>query len=102
MIGGMNADIKWPFFARMFSELLEKTGVSLYRLDEDTPLRAPNLSKIKKGVRRPTDDIIKELASYKPLGVSEAELKAWRLVDEMEPEILQQAIDLQKKKRGVE
>lgn len=93
-IAPMDKDVRWPYFAQRFSELLERTGVTLYRLDEDTPLRAPNLSKIKAGTRRATDDVLMALSAYEPLGVTFAELESWRLMDEYS----QEAIELVLKK----
>lgn len=78
----MNTEIRWPFFAQKFATLLETRGVTLYRLDEDTPLRSSNLSKVKAGKRRPTDEILRALATYPALNITFDELKGWRAIDE--------------------
>ena len=61
--------IRWPFFAEQFSRLLSERGVTLYRLDEDTALRASNLSKMKAGRRRPTDEALRILREPGPTSV---------------------------------
>jgi DNA-binding Xre family transcriptional regulator len=82
-IVNMNDPVKWPRFAKRLSELLEDRQITLYRLDEDTPLRSSNMSKIKAGTKRPTDEVLEALANYKPLNVRLEDLKGWRALDEV-------------------
>lgn len=93
---------KWPFFAKKFSDLLLQTGVSLYRLDEDTPLRSSNMTKVKAGTKRPTDDILKALANYQPLNASYQELLSWRAIDEYGIEVLKEAVRVEMEHRSLE
>lgn len=87
----MDKKVKYPYFSAKFDELLKKTGVTLYRLDEDNIWRASNLSKIKKGTHRPTDEIINALASYEALNIDYETLLAWRMIDEYGAHIVRQA-----------
>lgn len=96
----MKDEVRWPIFAQNFSALLERTGVTTYRLDEDTPLRSSNLSKVKAGTRRATDDILRALADYEPLGISYVELASWRLQDEYPPEVVHHMMEELEKKRA--
>lgn len=85
---GIMKEAKYPIFAKMFSELLRKSNISQYRLAEDTELRAPNILKVAKGERRPTDEFLAQVAAYKPLNVDILDLLAWRVMDEYSPEVL--------------
>lgn len=84
----MSEENKWPFFSKRLSERLEKKEITLYRLEEDTrdreiKLRSSNMSKVKAGKKRPTDDILKALSEYQPLDLTLEELKGWRAIDEV-------------------
>lgn len=96
----MSDEVRWPLFAQKFTELLEKKGVTLYRLDEDTPLRSSNMSKVARGIKRPTDDILKILASYEPLGIGIDTLKGWRALDEYGIDAVKAAYEEAKRMRG--
>lgn len=88
----------YQFFAKSLKTLMTKASITGYRIGEDTAVRAENLHKLVRGVRRPTDDVLKELAGYAPLGVSFEELEAWRLLDEYSPEAIEKAYALLKEK----
>lgn len=78
-----------------------KTGVSLYRLGVETPLRATNLSPIRNGTLRPTDRTLRILADYFQGHVTLAQLQGWRLIDEAPPEAIEAAfLELRKHKGG--
>lgn len=90
----MGKTVRWPNFAKHFERLLLERGVSLYRLDEDTTLRASNMTHVRQGTKRPTDDIIKELARYEPLAITAEALEAWRTLDECSPAAIREAARL--------
>ena len=79
--------VRWPNFADKFRALLQRQGVTLYRISEDTPLKNSNMTRVAAGTARATDRTLAILAQYKPLGVTFEELIKWRLMDE-EPDAL--------------
>jgi hypothetical protein len=59
------------------------------------------VSAVETGKKPATDDFIKKLASIDELGLTYPELLAWKLTDEYGEDILKEAIEIVKAKRGL-
>lgn len=73
---------KYPNFARLLTAHLKAVDITPYRIGEETPIKAPNLHKVLKGEREPTEELIKQLAGYKDLGLTISQLRAWKATDD--------------------
>lgn len=90
----MSSIVKWPKFAAFLDYLVQGRGLTYYRIGEETPVRATHLWHLKRGTKRPTDEVIKALAAYEPLRTTETTLLAWRALDEVPEMALREAIYL--------
>lgn len=55
---------------KKFEELLEKNGVTAYRVAKDTGIQTATLSEWKKGTYTPKIDKLKKIADYFHVSVS--------------------------------
>lgn len=89
-----------PSFGKRYKALRKKQGISNYFVEQVTGYSRSNLSNLEAGKFRPSDELLRLLASVRELKISVAELQRWRAEDDY-PDLLPPAIDLTDAKKGV-
>ncbi len=88
------------YFSDFMTEHLKKHGMTKYRLSKESGVSESLVINVVNGKRRPTDEVIQRFASVEALGLSEATLKTWRVVDEIDPEVVLHAAQIVLSKRS--
>ncbi len=93
--------IGMSYFSDNLSKRLENLGMTKYRLHKLMGLSESIVINVTNGARKPSEEFIKKLASVDELGLTYPELLAWKLTDEYGEDILKEAIEIVKAKRGL-
>lgn len=78
-------------FGQHLEKHLEQLGLSGYRFALDGGIDPALMHKIITGKRRASDEFIQKIAAIKQLSLNVETLRAWRLMDEYEPNVIEAA-----------
>lgn len=80
------------YFYEQLSRRLKETGLSFYKLQFAAEIGSSQFTFWKTGKRRPSDTDLEKLASVEELGLTYAELGAWRMIDQNSPESIRELV----------